>query len=328
MSGEEVDAKLPSLWRNRDFMLLRIGQVCSTIGARATTLAYPLLVLAVTGSPLAAGVVGTLVVALLTGRATLAHVALVAFVEGALFVFFQLAESAALPHVVDRSQLPAALAQNQAREYGAELAGQPLGGVLFGLSRMLPFLFSTVTYVASFVRVLLVRPELQETRERTPLRVVADIREGVAWLLRQRMLSTLVVLIGVSDIVFTPLSLVLIVRAGELGASPAFIGGVFAFLGAGAVLGSLVTPWILRRLRPLRAHPRPPAGPYAKRRPFRGLRHDSAGQPGGWAPGGIDRPGRDVGGPGGRDVADLDRRYLPAFRPPRSAGRLSLQPAS
>ncbi|MFC4008044.1 MFS transporter [Nonomuraea purpurea] len=33
-----------------------------------------------------------------------------------------------------------------------------------------------------------------------------------------------------------------------MGASPAFIGGIFAFLGAGAVLGSLVAPWILRRL--------------------------------------------------------------------------------
>jgi MFS family permease len=46
------------LWRNRDFMLLWSGQVVSTVGMRVTTLAYPLLVLALTGSPFQAGLVG------------------------------------------------------------------------------------------------------------------------------------------------------------------------------------------------------------------------------------------------------------------------------
>jgi MFS family permease len=276
---------LPSLWRNRDFMVLWVGQVISTIGARATTLAYPLLVLALTGSPVTAGVVGfaqtlpyvlfylpagslidrwnrkpimlvadagralamgSLVVALLAGWLSVTQIVLVAFVEGTLFIFFQLSESAALPHVVHRSQLSAALAQNQAREYGAELVGQPLGGIFFGLGRMLPFLFSALAYVVSFLCILLVRPALQDKRERTPMRVLADIGEGVGWLVRQRLLSTLVVLIGITNVVFTPLPLVMIVRAQRLGASPAFIGVMFSFLGAGAILGALSTPWILR----------------------------------------------------------------------------------
>jgi MFS family permease len=277
----------PSLWRNRDFMLLWNGQVVSTIGARAGTLAYPLLALALTGSPVAAGVVGfaqtlpyalfylpagtlidrwnrkrvmlvadagralsvgTLVVAMPAGWLTMTQVVVVAFVEGALFVFFQLAESAALPHVVHRSQLSSALAQNQAREYGAELVGQPVGGVLFGIGRVLPFLFSAVAYVVSFVCVLLVRAPLQEKRETAPVRVLAGIRTGISWLVRQRLLRTLVILIGVTNIVFTPLPLVLIVRAQQLGASPALVGTVFSFLGAGAILGAIVTPWILRTL--------------------------------------------------------------------------------
>jgi MFS family permease len=162
----------PPLRRNRDFLLLWSGQVVSTVGTRITSLAYPLLVLALTRSPAKAGIVGfaqtlpflllflpagalvdrwnrkwvmlvsdggralalgSIAIALALERLTLVQIALVAFVEGGLFVFFQLAETAALPHVVPRAQLATALAQNQARDQGADLAGQPLGGLLFGI---------------------------------------------------------------------------------------------------------------------------------------------------------------------------------------------------
>src|SRR5207248_1854040 len=46
------------LRKNRDFVLLQVGQTLSTIGSESTGIAYPLLVLAVTHSPVKAGVVG------------------------------------------------------------------------------------------------------------------------------------------------------------------------------------------------------------------------------------------------------------------------------
>ena len=46
-----------SLRRNRDFMLLQTGQLLSNIGTRLTSFAYPLLVLALTGSAAMAGFV-------------------------------------------------------------------------------------------------------------------------------------------------------------------------------------------------------------------------------------------------------------------------------
>ena len=45
------------LRRNRDFMLLQTGQLLSNIGTRLTSIAYPLLVLALTGSAAMAGFV-------------------------------------------------------------------------------------------------------------------------------------------------------------------------------------------------------------------------------------------------------------------------------
>jgi MFS family permease len=61
--GPEVEQKdnvtfLP-LRRNRNFQLLWTGQVLSDLGSQIGALAYPLLILALTHSPIIAGVVGT-----------------------------------------------------------------------------------------------------------------------------------------------------------------------------------------------------------------------------------------------------------------------------
>src|ERR671914_2186595 len=52
-----VTAPPVPLRRNRDFLLLWTGQVVSTVGTRASSVAFPLLVLALTGSPSQAGFV-------------------------------------------------------------------------------------------------------------------------------------------------------------------------------------------------------------------------------------------------------------------------------
>ncbi|MGH3881674.1 MAG: MFS transporter [Actinophytocola sp.] len=275
------------LWRNRDFMLLWSGQVVSTVGMRISSLAYPLLVLAETGSALQAGVVGfaqtlpflllylpagalvdrldrrrvmlaadgvrvavlaSVVAALSWGEATLTHLVLAVFLDGACFVFFQLAESAALPHLVHRAQLPTALAQNQARENGAELAGQPLGGVLFAIGHAVPFAVNAASFAVSLLSLLFIRPRLQGPRERINNTLLADIAEGLTWLWRQRFLRAIVVLIGATNIVLNALPLVLIVRAQGMGASPALIGVLLSFSGLAAILGAFAAPWLHRRL--------------------------------------------------------------------------------
>jgi MFS family permease len=52
-----VTERVP-LRHNRDFVLLQGGQLLSTLGSQSTQIAYPLLTLATTHSPVKAGVVG------------------------------------------------------------------------------------------------------------------------------------------------------------------------------------------------------------------------------------------------------------------------------
>jgi MFS family permease len=278
------------LWRNRDFTLLWSSQVISTVGTRVTSVAYPLLVLLLTGSPALAGVVGfaqTLpflllylpggawvdrwdrrrtMVACEIGRTvalgsvavtaviggvhavTIAQLAAVAFVEGSLFVLFDLSEGAALPRLVPSGQLPTAVAWNQARTQGADLVGQPLGGLLFAIAPALPFAVDSVSYLVSGGAVAAIRTRLQGERAATVDRLRSRIAEGVRFVRRSAFLRETVVIVGWINLVFNGSFLVVIVRAQRLGGSPGQIGLLLAAFGAGGILGALAAPAIQRRL--------------------------------------------------------------------------------
>jgi predicted MFS family arabinose efflux permease len=178
------------------------------------------------------------------------HIFVVAFVEGTGYVFFEVAQRAALRQIVPAPQLPGAIAQIQGREYGALLVGQPLGGVLFGIGRVVPFFVDAISYLASTLSLLLIRTRLQEERQETRQHLLRDIAEGFAYLWRQPLLRTTSLLVTGSDLVINTLYLVIIVVAKERGASPALIGAMFAFIGVGGIAGALVAPLAARLLKP------------------------------------------------------------------------------
>jgi predicted MFS family arabinose efflux permease len=261
------------------------SQVVSTVGTRVTSIAFPLLVLAKTGSATMAGVagfaqtlpflllylpagafidrwdrkrtmlacdagravaLGGFAVAVAAGWLTMVQVVLVALVNGGLFVLFDLAEGAVLPQLVPREQLPAAIAQNQAKTQGADVIGQPLGGLLFSIAPLLPFVADAASYLISFAALLFIRTPSRQPRTRPSTRLRTEIAEGLRFVWRQPFLRAAVGVIGGINLVFNALTLVLVVRAKELGASSALIGVMFAFVGAGGLLGSFAAPWARR----------------------------------------------------------------------------------
>jgi predicted MFS family arabinose efflux permease len=276
------------LSRNRDFLLLWWGQAISTLGSRMSQLAYPLLVLELTGSASRAGLVGfvdtvplllfylpagalvdrwdrkrvmlvcdagrgialgAVAVLLVAGDLPYWVILVAAFVEGTLSVFFQLAQMTALIHVVAPEQMQTAFARNEARTFGAGVIGQPLGGVLFGVAQSLPFIADAVSYVVSYVMVFLVRASFHEEKPRSRERMRKEIADGFRWLWGQPFLRACAFLIAGSNFVWSAMYLVVIVRMrDDLGATGGVIGLSFALVGIGGLLGSLAAPRIHARV--------------------------------------------------------------------------------
>jgi MFS family permease len=283
------EAAVP-LRRNREFVALWIGQALSSLGIFIASFAYPLVVLEATGSPAQAGLVGSvlaattfllrlpagalvdrwnrkrILVACDVGRAVnsaafalvlalghfyLAHVLLVAFVEGALGVLYGPAESIAIRRVVPPEQLRDAIARNESRAALPGLLAPPLGGVLLAAGRSLPFVADALSYLASLGAVLLVRRSLEDDpQERTERRRLDEIFDGVRWIWAQPSLRALLLWFTGAGVVFRSIGLVTLVLARDRGASSVELGFVFAIPAAGGVAGALIAPAVLRRMQP------------------------------------------------------------------------------
>lgn len=289
--GAARDHGAPPLASNRDFRFLWLGSAVSVLGSRASAIAYPLLVLALTGSAADAGLVGftatipylilqlpagalvdrwnrkyvmigcdagravavgSIVLALALDRISLAQIMAVSFIEGSLYVFHSLAEPAAVRNIVHPHHLPVAMSRIEARERGAALLGQPLGGFLFDLGRAVPFLADTLSYLASLTALLLIESNFQGERRGARNAFAIEIAHALVWLWRQPFLRATAVLVAGSNLLFQALNLLVIVIAREQGASATAIGLLLAGFGVGGVLGSLAAPWFQRRL-PMKA---------------------------------------------------------------------------
>ena len=276
------------LWRNRDYLLLWSGQAISSVGGEASQLAFPLLILSLTHAPAQAGFAGALrslaylllglpagalvdrwnrkqvMMVCDTGRAlalgsiplafalnrlTMAHIYLVSLVEGTLYVFFTLAESAALPRVVAKSQLPAATAQNEVTGGVVTLAGPSLGGALFGVARMLPFLADAISYAASALSLVAIRLPFQEERAHPARSLRAEMVEGLIWLWREPVIRSIALLHSGVVFSYSGMMLLVLVIADRQHAAPLAIGLTFGLSGIGGIVGAVVGGQAHKRLR-------------------------------------------------------------------------------
>ena len=158
------------------------------LGSHVTTIAYPLLVLRLTGSALTAGCVAfaatapsmlaylaagalvdrwdprqamlvselgrgvaiaTVAVTLLLGKPAVALLITVAVLESVLEVISGLAERRYLGSLVPPDQATSALVHSEARTHVVLVAGRPLGGLLFEIGPVFPFFADVATFTYS-----------------------------------------------------------------------------------------------------------------------------------------------------------------------------------
>jgi MFS family permease len=274
---------------NRDFRLLWGGQTISVLGSRASALAFPLLVLSLTDSPARAGVVafsatlpflvwqlpaGGLVdrwdrkrtmiwcelgrgaavvsvpIALWLERLTFAQIVGVAFVEGSLFVLFNLAENAAIPKIVSAQELPRSLAQNEAGTRGSALAGGPVAGLLFRFAPALPFVFDAISFVVSVGTVAAIRSGFRTDAPRKRERLHREVAEGFRWLWANPFIRATSLMFAGVNVIVNALMLAVVVVARDRGAAAPLIGVVYGFVGVGGLLGAGVATRAQRALSP------------------------------------------------------------------------------
>lgn len=277
------------LRRNRDFGLLQAGQLLSATGTASTTVAYPLLALAVTHSPARAGwvtfarvipgllvslpggvaadrlnrkklmivsdigraaAVGGLAVTILLGDLRFWLIPVVAFVEGSFTSLFSSSAAGALRSVVPASQLPAAVAAQQGRSATASLAGPPIGGALFGISRALPFIADAASYVFSVLSLILIRTPFQEARKAGPASLRSQLSEGFRFLWSQPFLRTTTFLYGLTNFIGPGLLLAIVVIGDQQGLPGWQIGALLAAFSACVLAGSMASGIGRRVLHP------------------------------------------------------------------------------
>jgi MFS family permease len=194
-----------------------------------------------------------LATAVLTRHGSIALLYVVVFVINTGEIVFRSASQAMIPAVVPRARLERAngwLVGGDMLMQGM-LAG-PLAGFLFAVAVSIPFFVNAGTYVASAVLISLVagtyrsppRPAAAAPgrSEAGALRSVrAEIAEGFRWLMGQRLLRTMAILIGLLNVTLTAATAVLVLLARErVGLGSVGYGLLFTCLAAGGILGSVI----------------------------------------------------------------------------------------
>jgi MFS family permease len=279
------------LRRDRDFRYLWMGQVVSGLGRQVTSIVLPYQLYVLTGTPLAIGALALVQVVpimafslgggvvadavdrrrlllltqagLATASAALAGLAMmaappvlaiyaVAFVAAGLGAMDQPARSSAVPRLVPRERLPAALALGQLNFQAAGVVGPAIGGlVIASLGIAAGYAFDVITFGAAIGALLLIAPIPPAHGAVRPS--LGAIAEGLRFARRRRaILGTFAV--DLNAMVFgMPTALFPVLALDVFRVGPAGLGLLAAAPAAGALVGAVLTGWVGRVRRTGRA---------------------------------------------------------------------------
>ncbi len=293
-----------SVIRQRNFGLLWIGQIISMTGDWVLFIALPFYIYALTGSTLATGIMFivqtlprlffgsvagvfvdrwnrkyTMVIVNLVQALILLPLFLVrsqdlvwivylcAFADSLVSQFFNPAQTAIIPMLVEEKDLLAANSLNSMSQELTRLVGPSLGGLLFGLLGigsvitvdLISFLFSAalVALIIIPARVTAVKQEQQLASseggilKNSLLKVWQEWRAGMGLVKKEQLVRAIFIIIGVT-MVGEGIIEVLIAPYVEriLHGTPLVLGWLMSAQAVGGILGSLAIPRLSKNLRP------------------------------------------------------------------------------
>jgi MFS family permease len=240
--AEPIDVPLA---RNRDFRVLLTSQGISSLGDGVSFAALPLLVLALTGSGFAMGIVGALQtlpdlflgmvagatadrsdrkrmmfladlgragltalipISVALGGPTMAVILLVAAPTSILRSFFLAGYTASVPALVGRSQIGRANSYFEAVYSAGYIIGPAIAGVLAATIGPGPTLaIDALSFALSALGLLFVRRDLRAPVDRPRRRLLTEIREGIDFIAADATLRTVILFWGATSILLAPL---------------------------------------------------------------------------------------------------------------------------
>jgi predicted MFS family arabinose efflux permease len=264
------------------------GRTTQLIGAGIGTFAVPLIAYALTGSVAQAGVIaaigqiGGLVMTLPTGvladradrrkiiiagaaigAACWGWIALAGFLgwltgwqlAGALFVSSVIgtavgsAEAAAVPYVVPTPQLPQAMAVVEGRGAVASLLGGPVGGLLYSIARMVPFLANAIGEFAILISTFFIRVPLNDDPDGPREHPLRSLAEGLRFCWSVPLFRAAIGMFAMVNLTINAVVIALTLHLVRDHTTPFLIGLLDFVMGAGTLVGSLFAGRILNRMK-------------------------------------------------------------------------------
>ena len=293
---DRPDAEPEALSRNRDFKLLLTTQGISSLGDAVNATALPLLVLALTGSGFAMGIVAALQtlpdlvfgmiagatadradrkrmmlvadlgragltalipVSVLLGGPTMVVIFAVAVPLSVLRSFFMAGYTAAVPGLVGRPLIAKANSLLEAVYSTGYIAGPAVAGILSSTIGPGPTLaIDAASFALSGLGLAFIGRDLRPSSDRPETGIVAEIREGVDFVVGHPILRSAILYWGLTAVISASLVTALAVYiTRDLGHSAAILGVVLTAFGGGTVAGALAmarlgnrgtaAPWLI-----------------------------------------------------------------------------------
>ena len=278
----------PPLGRNHDFRVLLTSQAISALGDAVSFTALPLLVLALTGSGLMMGIVGALSMlpdlflgmvagayadrsdrkrmmfladlgraaltaliplSVMLGGPTMAVILIVTAPMSILRAFFLAGYTASVPILVGRSQLARANSIFEAVYSFGYIIGPAIAGFLAAtIGPGLTLAIDAASFALSSLALGFMRRDLRAPADRPQTGIVADIREGIDFIVHHPILRPMILFWALVNICLAPLVAALTVHiTRDLGQDETILGLVLTAYGIGTVVGALLTARFSRR---------------------------------------------------------------------------------
>ena len=270
------------LSKNHDFRVLLTSQGVSALGDAVSFTALPLLVLALTGSGLMMGIVGALSmlpdlffgmiagaladrsdrrrmmfladlgraaltalipISVLLGGPTMAVILVVTAPMSILRAFFLAGYTASVPILVGRSQLARANSIFEAVYSFGYIIGPAFAGFLAAtIGPGMTLAIDAVSFALSSLALAFMHRDLRAAIDRPASSLVADIREGIEFIVHHPVLRPMILYWGLVSITTAPLVAALTVHVTrDLGQDATVLGLVLTAYGIGTVVGALLT---------------------------------------------------------------------------------------